>query len=216
LLSFRLSSTVVIVNARTGQPRWRWGADVLSHQHHASWLENGHILLFDNGCHRREHPSFSQVLEVDPKTKKVEWSYQSEMILGMFSFMVSGCERLPNGNTFITEGASGHLLEVTADGETVWEYVSPWALTHPRFGVTTAVFRAYRIAADDPRLAGLPRSPAPFAALNDRILAGKTLGLDDEPGAKPKRRRATKKTVAKKTVAKKAVARKAPAKKRAR
>ena len=204
LLSFRLSSTVVIVNARTGRPRWRWGAGVLSHQHHATWLRNGHILLFDNGCHRREMPSFSQVVEVDPKTKKVVWSYQSEMILGLFSFMISGCQRLPNGNTFIAEGASGHLFEVTKSGETVWEYVSPWALSHPRFGVTTAVFRAYRIADDDPRLEGLPLAPAKYARFNTRISAGKTLSRDVEPGVK----RAAKKAPAKKAPAKKGTARK--------
>ena len=61
LLSFRLTSTVAIVDGATGDVRWRWGPDVLSHQHHATWLDNGHILVFDNGCHRREVPSFSQV-----------------------------------------------------------------------------------------------------------------------------------------------------------
>jgi Arylsulfotransferase (ASST) len=190
LLSFRLTSTIVIVDGTTGDVRWRWGADTMSHQHNATWLDDGHILVFDNGCHRREAPSFSQVVEVDRQTNEIVWSYKAEMILGFYSFMVSGAQRLPNGNTFVTEGAFGHLFEVTPDGETVWEYVSPWVLPS-RFGPATAVFRAYRIPEDDQRLAGLPLDPTPYAAYDERIAAYETLGGDDEPGAPrpPKKKR---------------------------
>lgn len=188
LLSFRLTSTVVRVDGETGDVRWRWGAGVLSHQHCATWLDSGHILVFDNGCHRREMPSFSQVVELDPATKKIAWTYMSPVILGFYSFMVSGCERLPNGNTFITEGATGRLFEVTPDGETVWEYVSPWVLPS-FFGPTTVVFRAYRIAENDPRLAGLALSPEPYRVLDERIAAYEVLGEKDEP---PKKRSAKK------------------------
>jgi hypothetical protein len=188
LLSFRLTNTVVIVDGATGDVRWRWGAGVLSHQHHANWLDNGHILLFDNGCHRRESPSFSQVIELDPDTKKVVWAYMPKVILAFYSFMVSGCQRLPNGNTFITEGQTGRLFEVTAEGETVWEYVSPWILPS-RFGPTSVVFRSYRIPEGDPRLEGLALSSAPYAELDERIAAYEELGADDEPGAKPRRKK---------------------------
>jgi Arylsulfotransferase (ASST) len=187
LLSFRLTSTVAIVDSATGVVRWRWGSEVLSHQHHATWLESGNVLIFDNGCHRREMPSFSQVVEVDPKTKKIEWSYQAEPILAFFSFMISGAERLANGNTLITEGATGRLFEITPDGETVWEFVSPWLLPS-RFGATAAVFRAYRIPRGDPRLADLPLSPAPYERLNERIRANKALGEKDEPRRRPRAR----------------------------
>ena len=181
LLSMRLTNTVVIVNASTGSVKWRWGSGVLSHQHHATWLDNDRILVFDNGCHRLDMPSFSQVLEVDPATKEIVWTYKGEQILSFFSFMVSGAERLPNGNTFITEGATGRLFEVTPEGETVWEFLSPWALVSPNFGLGSAVFRAYRIAEDDPRLAGLALSPVPYADVNERVAAGEALHEDDEP-----------------------------------
>ncbi len=179
LLSFRLTSTVAIVEGSTGDLRWRWGAGVLSHQHHATWLDNGHILIFDNGCHRLEAPSYSQVLEVDPDTRETVWTYKGEPILAFYSFMISGAERLSNGNTLITEGATGRLFEITAEGETVWEYVSPWILPS-RFGLTSAVFRSYRIEHDDPRLEGLALSPAPYESLNQRVAAHTPLGSDDE------------------------------------
>lgn len=179
LLSFRLTDTVMIVDGTTGDVRWRYGPAGLSHQHHATWLENGNILVFDNGCHRRESPSHSTVIEIDRATKKVVWSYKAEPILAFFSFMVGSSERLPNGNTMITEGATGRLFEVTAEGETVWEFVSPWGLPSP-YGRSTAVFRSYRIAADDPRLEGLDLDHRAYASINERTAAGTPLTEDDE------------------------------------
>lgn len=191
LVSFRLTSTIAIVDGSTGDVRWRWGPDSFSHQHHATWLDNGHILVFDNGCHRREMPSFSQIVELDPQTREVVWSYHGEPILAFYSFMVSGCERLPNGNTLITEGATGRLFEITPKHETVWEYVSPWVLPS-RFGPTAAVFRAYRIGKDDPRLKGLTLDPTRYEALNARIAANKILGANAEKPKASKRPRARK------------------------
>jgi len=182
LLSFRLTSTVVLVDGTTGAVKWRWGAQTLSHQHDATWLDSGHVLVFDNGCHRKEAPAFSSVVEVDPTTGKIVWNYRSQPLLAFMSFMCGGAERLENGNTFITEGATGRLFEVTPEGETVWEYVSPWMMPSPRFGPTPVVFRAYRIAEDDPRLAGLALSPDPYDALNIRIAASE---ISPRPTSRP-------------------------------
>ena len=180
LVSFRLSDRLCIIDAETGHVRWRWGEGVLSHQHHATWLENGNVLCFDNGCHRVDAPAFSQILEINPSTKETVWTYKSVPVLAFFSFMVSGTERLANGNTLITEGASGRIFEVTTEGETVWEYVSPW-MVPSRFGPSTAVFRAYRIPEGDPRLTGLALSPTAYESWNDRIDNNEVLGVDDEP-----------------------------------
>ena len=165
---------------RSRRPRERsrevdLGLGVLSHQHHATWLGNGHILVFDNGCHRLRAPSFSQVIELDPASGEIVWSYHGHTIVAFFSFMVGGCERLPNGNTLVTEGASGRLFEVTPKHDIVWEYVSPWILPS-RFGPTPVVFRAYRLAAGDPCLAGRPLSPDRYRKLNARIASGSVLG----------------------------------------
>jgi hypothetical protein len=184
LISFRLTSTVAIVDPKTGAFKWKWGPDQLSHQHHASELPNGNVLLFDNGCHRRGAPSFSRVLEVDPRTNEIGWTYSDPTMLAFYSFMVSGCERLPNGNTLITEGASGRLFEVTADGEVVWEYVSPWTLPST-FGPTPAVFRSFRIAPDDPGLAGRTLDPARHRTLNDAISRGEVQKEPEYPFVNP-------------------------------
>ena len=38
-------------------------------------LENGHLLIFDNGPHGRDHPApYSRVVEVDPRTSTIVWA----------------------------------------------------------------------------------------------------------------------------------------------
>jgi hypothetical protein len=52
-VSFRNTSTVGIVDRATGNFSWKLGYDVLSQQHDPNMLENGNILIFDNGSHRK-------------------------------------------------------------------------------------------------------------------------------------------------------------------
>ena len=53
LISFRVLDTVAIVDRATGEFTWKWGRGQISHQHHPTRLPNGHVLLLDNGAHRR-------------------------------------------------------------------------------------------------------------------------------------------------------------------
>jgi hypothetical protein len=171
LVSFRQTDTVIIVQPETGAVDWKWGPGQLSHQHHPTMLDNGHVLLFDNGPHRRGAPGFSRVLEVDPGTNEIVWRYQAPVLLSFLSFMVSGAERLPGGNTLITEGATGRIFEVTPDGETVWEYVSGF-MPEGRFGVTPSVFRAHRYATDDARFRGRDLDPGRWAGATAQLARG--------------------------------------------
>ena len=73
LVSFRLTSTVGIADRATGAFKWKWGPGEIDHQHHPTWLDNGRVLIFDNGSHRRG-TSYSRVVEVDPATNEIHWS----------------------------------------------------------------------------------------------------------------------------------------------
>ena len=55
---------------------------------------------------------------------------------------MSSAQRLPNGNTLITEGSDGRIFEVTVEHEIVWEYLSPYALKNRK---TNMIYRAYRV-----------------------------------------------------------------------
>ena len=98
-------------------------------------------MLFDNEGGLDGH---SRVLEVDPATQAIAWSYSGGAEHPFYSRVRSAQERLPNGNTLITESDGGRLLEVTPSGELVWEYVNPYFNEGPN-GLNNRVFRAYRL-----------------------------------------------------------------------
>ena len=97
-----------IVWARTGS--WR-------RQHQPALLDDGGLLLFDNLGPGGER---SRVIELDPRTLRVRWQHG-----GFFSKTLGSCQRLPNGNTLITESENGRALEVTRGGRIVWEFHNP-------------------------------------------------------------------------------------------
>ncbi|WP_031513797.1 aryl-sulfate sulfotransferase [Desulfofalx alkaliphila] len=137
--------------------------------HHAHMIPRGlpgegNILIFDNGGwagYGAPHPSsptgrkvalrdYSRVLEFDPTTLKIVWQYtpaEAGFIMPhdanrFYSPFISGAQRLPNGNTLITEGSGGRIIEVTKDHEIVWEYISPYWGEKLNINM---VYRAYRL-----------------------------------------------------------------------
>jgi Arylsulfotransferase (ASST) len=153
VVSFRYISTVVIVDRHSGQIVWKLGPPTLAQQHAPTPLSNGHLLIFDNGTHRIDHPvPYSRVIEIDPATKDVVWSYQERRVFDFFSPYISNAQRLPNGNTLICEGNFGRLFEVTRDGLIVWEYVNPFFARpagQPDAPAQNSVFRAYRYGPEE-------------------------------------------------------------------
>ncbi len=171
IISARQAGIVAIID-RSGSVVWQLGPDYSSSealramrpiigQHHAHVIPKGlpgagNVLIFDNGgssgygapsdlarnglgIHAR---AGSRILEIDPVTLEVVWSYQAA---NFYSANISGAQRLPNGNTLITEGAPGRVFEVTADRAVVWEYMSPFFAGARNIN---SVYRAYRLPYD--------------------------------------------------------------------
>lgn len=127
----------------------------------------GNILVFDNGGGAgygalieglpprsgNTYRNYSRVIEFNPITFEMVWEYKQPkptadydgdgVILGndrkLFSYFICSAQRLENGNTLITEGQTGRLIEVTQENEVVWEYYSDFG-----FGFNGSVYRAYR------------------------------------------------------------------------
>jgi outer membrane protein assembly factor BamB len=93
-------------------------------QHDPDLLPNGNMLLFDNYGHYGAG-GISRVIEFNPATLEIVWSYIGDEQRPFYSNLRSDQARLSNGNTLITESDGGRLLEVSRDGDIVWEYVNP-------------------------------------------------------------------------------------------
>ena len=100
---------------------------------------------------------WSRIVEFNPITLEIVWGYSAvdggvrmPLLKGFgayksggdhrfFSYNMGSAQRLPNGNTLITESQYGRVFEVTPEGEIVWEFI------HPEDG---KVYRTYRIPYD--------------------------------------------------------------------
>jgi hypothetical protein len=154
--SFRHLNNLIIVDRQIGEIKWRWGKWELGHQHNPTVLDNGNILLFDNGCHRlgsydQRHrvtfEGFSRVIEVNPQTDEIEWEYKENPPTHFWSSVCSSAQRLPNGNTLICEAVSGRIFEVTREKEIVWEFVNPIqapSVDSGHMGISNLVYKATR------------------------------------------------------------------------
>ena len=153
----------------------------------------GNFIIFDNGAWRTVD-TCSSVPEINPyimddlgtldtayfnppdagyqpgatshNSNQVVWRYKSKVNTSFYSFYISGAQRLPNGNTMICSGATGHFFEVTPAGEVVWEYINPETFTG--FNETIddndatmlfSVFRAHRYGPNFPGLKGKKLTP---------------------------------------------------------
>jgi hypothetical protein len=67
----------------------------------------------------------SQVLEFHPCTQEIHWEYRGTDAQPFFSRTCGSNQRLPNGNTLISETDHGRAFEVFRDGTIVWEFINP-------------------------------------------------------------------------------------------
>ena len=136
LYSFYTNSSVIEVDHATGETLHYWGQNPdwgfepstaqFSWQHGVSYLPGGHLLL---STHTTAGVLETVVREyaIDEKTQTLQevWSFGEGE--GIHADTAGEAHRLLNGNTLHNYGSSGHLREVTSDGEIVWEV--EWAGT---------------------------------------------------------------------------------------
>ena len=174
---------------RWGNPRaYRAGTardQRLFQQHDTQWVPTGlpgtgNMLVFNNGGGRPggQYSSVDEVvLPVDadgrysrqPGTRfgpdEPVWTYTAPKPSDLFAMMMSGAQRLPNGNTLISTGFGGTIFEVTPRKEVVWKYIVPLDGQTKRdsmmflSGPGNPVFRAYRYAPEYPGLANRDLTP---------------------------------------------------------
>ena len=155
LASFSKTHTVAIIDKGTGEVKWRWGRGEIAHQNDSVVLNSGNILIFDNDVHASPYSmGFSRILEVNPESNEMVWSYEDELRTNFYSSIMSSCQRLPNGNTLICETTTGRIFEVSPKHDIVWEFNSPFFHQSPIYGRNNYIARAYRYGPDYAGLKG--------------------------------------------------------------
>jgi len=97
------------------------GEALMSHQHAPEIQPDGSILLWDNGNGRV--PPYSRAIQYafDPALGTYEVLFEWSDVPPFYDFAVGDADRLPNGNTLVTAGVSGRIIEVDPAGRIVWE-----------------------------------------------------------------------------------------------
>jgi len=174
-------------HGKGGDILYRWGnpanfgasgAQVFDVVHCSLWIPEdmpgaGNILAFNNAARARA----SEIIEIVPPRDAegrfirtageafgpgaAMWTYSAGS--SFFSNHLGGNQRLPNGNTFLTEATSGDLREVAADGTVVWEY-----------NYSREIARALRYGRDYPGVSRLTTTGAGALAESPDLMAWST------------------------------------------
>ncbi len=166
-------------------------------QHDSQWIKDGqpgagNILVFNNGNGRPEG-AYSSVEEIEttidangdypvppPWTPHgpgaAEWIYIADPPESLFSHIIAGAQRQPNGNTLICEGTSGNFLEVDDQEQLVWQYINPvdddGPMTQGDPPIDNFAFRVHRYAPDFAGFTGRDLTPgAPIELYSTGIVA---------------------------------------------
>jgi hypothetical protein len=134
IISYRVLGTVVKVDRETGKVIWRLGGvkndftfvndpeGGFSAQHDAQVLDNGDLLVFDNGW--RHDPQYSRALEYrldeTAKTATLVWSYTRDP--KTFTAYTGSVQRVMDGSTFIGFANLNEIVEVSSSGKILGQY----------------------------------------------------------------------------------------------
>ncbi len=121
LLSLRNVDMLALLDLREQRFAWsRTGA--WRGQHQPELQPDGRLLLFDNACGSPR----SRVLELDPATCAVTWSWSGTEADPLWSETCGSVQGLANGNVLVVESDGGRAFEVARDGTLVWRLDSPF------------------------------------------------------------------------------------------
>jgi hypothetical protein len=139
LISLRNFHYIAIVDLTEIEVTWMLSG-MWTLQHQPECLDNGNILVFDN----LGENGYSEVIEFNPLTQEIVWGYRGNNKNGFCSPSLGSQQRLPNGNTLITESRDGRVFEVTPDNELVWEFINPQRATDDS-NLVAAVYEMLRL-----------------------------------------------------------------------
>ncbi len=177
---------VYVLNKGTGKITYRWGNPAnygagkapsgygldgdqkLFGPHAPDWTPEGNITILDNG-NNRPSGNYTRAVELNPKTSEVAWFWAPSSVKAnggnFYSAFQCGAQKLANGNWMITSTNDGHVVEVDAKKQIVWEYLNPvredaiYKSTDAHGAGGGAIHKAMRYARDWQGFAGKDMKP---------------------------------------------------------
>jgi arylsulfate sulfotransferase len=170
------------------------------HQHNPTLLENGNIMVFDNGTFRTSpytgvtpmvpEDSYSRLVEYDidetAMTVTQVWSYGKDADEVIYTALRGGVDLLPQtGNILRADGVIskvdgvtpnpnfGRIQEVTRDGEIVFDLLT----SNPFGGQQIGPYRAERVELYDPAFYTVTQIPCPASSTLALVAMG-VMGLN--------------------------------------
>jgi len=130
-VSLRNLSRITSIDYSTGEVNWNLGeSDFMenpsfqneldfSQQHSAQLTPSGNLIFFDNA--RYQDPELSRCIEVefdDNNEPFIAW--QHVLPDSMFTGSRGECDRLSSGNSLISAGRTGNVIEVDSNNQLIW------------------------------------------------------------------------------------------------
>ncbi|MGI9286057.1 MAG: arylsulfotransferase family protein [Pseudomonadales bacterium] len=131
LLSLRESNLVMVVDRTLSFIKW-YQIGPWMQQHDADWQADGTITVFDNRYDRTNDGSAlggSRVLSINPTTRDVQTLYEQTQNPRFYTPTQGDHQFLANGNILLTESESGRAVEVSSNGQIIWQYINRYSET---------------------------------------------------------------------------------------
>ena len=131
-ISMRKLNLVMVVDPKTKRVKWHQTGPWLR-PHDPEFRPDGRISVFNNNAYRTAYPDakvdlnspFStNIMVVDPVSRETEVIFGERPGQEMLSVIRGQHELLDEDGMLITEFDGGRVLQVTAEGEIVWEYIN--------------------------------------------------------------------------------------------
>lgn len=142
VVSLRQLHAVIVLDPDDGKVKWLTYTSTTM-QHDPDFIGGGWIGIFDN------NPDFtargtlnggSRILAVRPETGEEKVLFAGREPGSVFSEFGGKWQALANGNLLLTVAREGRALEVTSDGQTVWE----WGAAQTAAGYVPEIMEATR------------------------------------------------------------------------
>lgn len=130
LVSNPIEDQIWKIDRQTGKLLWKFGrngdfkmdtTDYFSFQHTPYIMENGDLMLFDNGLHNLR--SGAKAFRLNEETRTAETTIKTLLPSHLYTSRMGSAFELPNGNLLQCSSKTGSVVIMNKEGEVLWESI---------------------------------------------------------------------------------------------